>query len=128
MKFSDKIKNLRIAGGLTQSELAKELDMTTRTLQNYETGACYPRKRETVQRIADFFGVSTRELVGDEDVYIIQDTQNSADSIIGTLSGLFAGGSLSDEDKEKVMLAVNELYARSVEKNREKTHEKQNKI
>ena len=55
MKFSEKLKQLRINKGLTQSELAKSLGMTSRTLQNYEMGSCYPRKRETVQKIADFF-------------------------------------------------------------------------
>ncbi len=123
MKFSQRLKELRIKTGLTQSELAKELGMTARTLQNYEMGSCYPRKRETVQKIADFFGIAVGELIGNDDVYICDTSK--ADSIIGTLSGLFAGGTLSEEDKEKVMLAVNELYARSLEKNREKTHEGQ---
>lgn len=116
MKFSEKLKQLRINKGLTQSELAKSLGMTSRTLQNYEMGSCYPRKRETVQKIADFFSVPVGELMGNEDAYIYD--ASNADSIIGTLNGLFAGGTLSEEDKQKVMLAVNELYARSLEKNR----------
>lgn len=122
--FSKKIKQLRLKSGLTQSELAAKLQMTARTLQNYEMGSCYPRKSETIQKIADFFNVSVNELIGNDDVYICE--SSDADDIIKRLGGLFAGGSLSDSDKEKVMLAVNELYVRSIEKNRERSDEEQN--
>lgn len=55
MKFSDKLRAQRIKAGLTQEDLATQLGVTCRTLQNYESGAVYPKKRELYDRLAAFF-------------------------------------------------------------------------
>ena len=56
MKLGEKIFALREENGLTQEELAKQLNLTTRTLQNYEYGVSEP-KFETIKKLSIFFNV-----------------------------------------------------------------------
>ena len=61
--FSKKLVELRKKVGLSQEELAKKLQMTRGQLSMYEIGKRKP-DMDTVQHIADFFGVSLDELLG----------------------------------------------------------------
>lgn len=61
--FSKKLKELRTASGLTQSELSKELNMSRSCLANYE--ACKRRPGEDIlELVADYFHVSVDYLIG----------------------------------------------------------------
>ena len=44
MRFCEKLKEARTKAGLKQEELAKALGVSLRTITNYESGECYPRK------------------------------------------------------------------------------------
>lgn len=57
----DERKNL----GLTQSELAEQLDIPTNTYGNWERGHAEP-SAEMLVKLADFFGVTTDYLLGRE--------------------------------------------------------------
>ena len=46
MRFCEKLKEARTKAGLKQEELAKALGVSLRTITNYESGECYPRKRD----------------------------------------------------------------------------------
>lgn len=59
MKFGEKLRQSRIQLGLTQEELSLKLGVTCRTLQNYESGNVYPKKREIYTRLAEFFRTDT---------------------------------------------------------------------
>jgi transcriptional regulator with XRE-family HTH domain len=54
----------RIAKGLSQTQLAKELSTTRDRIAYYERAARNP-SLEVVQQIADFFGVTVGELLND---------------------------------------------------------------
>ena len=56
MEIGEKIFALREENGLTQEELAKQLNLTSRTLQNYEYGVSEP-KFETIKKLSKFFNV-----------------------------------------------------------------------
>jgi transcriptional regulator with XRE-family HTH domain len=56
MKFCEKLRQKRSQAGYTQEELALQLGVTCRTLQNYEAGTVYPKKRELYNRLAELFG------------------------------------------------------------------------
>lgn len=64
--LGDRIKQLRIKEGLTQQKLADMLNTTKGTVSNYETGYSTP-DYETLQKIADFFNVTTDYLLGRTD-------------------------------------------------------------
>ena len=49
MRFCEKLKEARTKAGLKQEELAKALGVSLRTITNYESGECYPRKMNSVK-------------------------------------------------------------------------------
>lgn len=61
--FQNVFKQLRIASGYTQQEIAEKLGISRSTIGMYETGAREP-DFETLEAIADFFNVDTDYLLG----------------------------------------------------------------
>ena len=61
--FKDNLKRLRKERGLTQAELAKELNVSLATIGNYETGTRQPKNKDMWNKIADYFQVSVSELM-----------------------------------------------------------------
>lgn len=61
--FSSIFKSLRIAKGLTQDELSKELKLSRSAIGMYESGAREP-DYATLELIADFFVVDINYLLG----------------------------------------------------------------
>lgn len=66
MTFAERIKVLRKEKGLTQTQLAAELDVSGGTVAMWETGKRRP-SMELVDRICDYFTVSYGYLLGTED-------------------------------------------------------------
>lgn len=65
MKFSDRVKSLRIQKGYTQCELAELTNISQPALQAYEAGKAKPLKNTAIQ-LAKILGVSYEELVEDD--------------------------------------------------------------
>lgn len=65
MKFSDKVRYLRLKKGYTQTELANLANISQPALQAYETDKAKPMKNNAIQ-LAKVLGVSYDELVSDE--------------------------------------------------------------
>lgn len=133
MEFKERLAKLRRLSGMTQAELAKELGITLRSVQNYELGARYP-KTETIERIANIFGVDQNALISDEEYFIVEAKQKrgkrgqeSAERLIRNANSLFAGGDLSDEDKKNVFAALQKAYNMSTEINKKYTPKKYRK-
>lgn len=63
MSFPQRLIELRKYKKLTQEELAKQIGSTRSALSLWELGLREP-DQETLQRFADFFGVSTDYLLG----------------------------------------------------------------
>ncbi len=61
--FSERLKNLRLAKHLTQSEMAQTFMITVRAYQYYEAGKREPTI-EMLCKLADFFDVSLDYLCG----------------------------------------------------------------
>ena len=59
----NRIKELRQANGVKQSELAKAINVSQATMSEYETGK-YEPDIPTLKRIADFFSVSVDYVIG----------------------------------------------------------------
>lgn len=60
------LKQLRRDRDMTQEELANLLGVTYQSVSRWENGACYP-DLELIPTIADFFGVTTDQLLGVND-------------------------------------------------------------
>ena len=65
MKFSDKVKYLRIKRGYTQVELAELTHITQPALQAYEAGKAKPLTNTAIQ-LAKVLGVDVEDLMNDE--------------------------------------------------------------
>ena len=63
--FQERLKELRNEKGLSQTELAKELKVSQRSISSWETGFRQP-DFETLRLIAEYFDVSTDYLLGIE--------------------------------------------------------------
>ena len=127
MMFGEKLKELRVKAGYTQEKLAELADVSKRTIINYEQGRCYPKQTEIVSRFADIFTIPIDYLFSDEDRYVQEAAERGGNTAAKEISrflagarAMFAGGSLSEEDKDKVMRKLNQLYWDSKEKNKAK--------
>lgn len=58
-----RIKEARLAAGLTQTKLAEILGIAGNTLCQYETGTRAP-SLETLKKLADYFNVTVDYLIG----------------------------------------------------------------
>lgn len=61
--FKEKLKELRVERKLSQADLAKELNVSQRSISSWETGFRQP-DFETLERIARFFDVTADYLLG----------------------------------------------------------------
>ena len=124
MELKDRIAGIRKYKGLTQAELANKIGMTTRAIQNYESGNRIP-KSAVLEKIAEGLGVTIDDLASEDDKFIIQATEQygsrgkvDAQQLIENANALFAGGDITEEDKTYVMEALQEAYWRAKIKNK----------
>ena len=104
--FGEKIKNLRKEKGISQEKLAEALGVTRRSILNYETKSIYPKNSTIIGKMAEIFGVTTDYLLSDSE----QDIQTEVDKILKNTAALFAGGTLSEEDKIAFVNQIRKIY------------------
>lgn len=134
MVFKERLKEKRMEAGLTQVQLAKESGVTARTIQNYELGNRKPVNMEVVQKIADALHTTIEYLLGSSGPYIVEAHEKGGakaarniEELVSEVTGLFAGGELSEEAIEGAMKALNDAYWLAKEKNRKYTPKKYSK-
>ena len=134
MVFKDRLKEKRVEAGLTQAELAKKAGVTARTIQNYELGNRKPANMEVIQKIADALGTTTEYLLGSSGTYVVEAHEKGGakaardiDELVSEVTGMFAGGKLSEEALEGAMKALNDAYWIAKEKNKKYTPKKYRK-
>ena len=101
MNFSQRFKGLRLKAGLTQAEVAERLDLTNRAIGAWESGRSRPRL-DKLQQLADLFGVTVSELMGEESEPI----PFSASGTMMPLLGCAHMGEPCDEDSLHEMVEV----------------------
>ena len=123
MEFNELLKKYREARGFTQAELAKLSGVSTRMIQNYESGKSRPRF-DASEKLAAALGVQITNLMGSNDMLIAQAGDKygargakQAQRRTEELSGLFSGGELSQEDMDIMMKAIQDAYWIAKEKN-----------
>lgn len=60
---SDKLRKLRISSGQTKEAIAKAMGITSRTLYNYEQDRIKRPNEETVNKLANYYGVDVSYFV-----------------------------------------------------------------
>ena len=126
MTFSDKIKRSREIAKLTQYQLAQEVGVSQRTIASYESGGAKAR-RSTTEKLARALKVSVKFLTDDEckdplaeiekDGYIEQarimygtKAVRDMEELLRDNAALFAGGELSQDQKDAFFEAVMKAY------------------
>lgn len=115
--------------------MADALNINRRMITRYENGVSFPRTRDAYKKIADFFQVDVNYLLTENDEFVVEASEQygsrgmkQAQQLIDGMSGLFAGGSLSEQDKDAVMKALQDIYweskARNVSKYTPKKYKK----
>ncbi|MGB5824186.1 MAG: helix-turn-helix transcriptional regulator [Proteocatella sp.] len=125
MLFGRKLKRLRKSAKITQGELAEKLNVTSRTLINYETGRCYPKQTEIYSALASIFDVTVDYLMSEDDEFTLttyklgKTPQMQAQSLVNELTALLNGGILAEDDKDAMMKAISSSYweAKEISKN-----------
>ncbi|MBE6638320.1 MAG: helix-turn-helix transcriptional regulator [Ruminococcaceae bacterium] len=131
MSFGKRLKEARTKVGLQQKELAERSGVSLRTIQNWEGDKRRPSHFEAVADVAKVLGVSSAELLSENDARVIEAAEKGGakgkrdvEALIAEVSGLFAGGELDEEEKEGVIAALNQAYWEAREKNRKYTPKK----
>ena len=66
-RFSDRLRELRIAKGYTQQDIADKIHVNKQTISQYERGIRQPQI-EVLEELADVFNVDMNYLLGKEDL------------------------------------------------------------
>lgn len=138
MSFGEKLRALRKASGLSQAELARQLGITERSVHNYEGNYRYPKGRDVLVGMAEIFGVSVDYLLeeapsdgetfskGDE-AFLAQAAQaygsrgrREAEELVARTGAMFAGGALSETDKDAFFQSITQAYFEAKEAARRK--------
>lgn len=136
MTFSDKVKRAREVASLTQSELALAVGVSQRTIASYESGGAIAR-RSTTEKLARALKVSVKYLCDEsctdpladieKDGYVSEARElygntgaNDVHALLDANTALFAGGELSQEEKDAFFEAVMRAYVTSKDIAREK--------
>lgn len=119
-KMSEILRELRASRGLTQSDIAKLLGLTTNAYQSYERGTSEPSCK-SLSKLADFYGVTTDYLLG-------RNPEGEWSTLMGKAFGsqeaLERFSELKEEAKTVIIAAMVEL-GRIAQEGNEEPHDKE---
>ncbi|MDD7593090.1 MAG: helix-turn-helix transcriptional regulator [Peptoniphilaceae bacterium] len=125
MNFGEKIRKYRKDNKIRQEDLAKDIGVSTRTLFMYESGQRYPKSVEVYKKIADVMHVDYNYLLEDTDHFLSQvqgrygnREMNKIQALTEGVTAMFAGGTLSEEDRDAAFAAITEAYWKAKQENK----------
>ena len=96
--MNNRIKELRLKAGLTQEQLAKEVEITRQAISHYEKTSRQP-KVEIAQKLANYFNVSVPYLQGYAEINIPNDLKfESKQDAIDCIERIMKAQGISKED------------------------------
>ena len=134
--FPEKVKEARVSLGISQPQLGTKIGLSVRSVIAYEKGEKKPRPASML-KLAKALGVSVKFLSDDEcedpmadiekDDYIAEARERygaagakNMDDLLSANTALFAGGELSQEQKDAFFEAVMKAYITCKEEARRK--------
>lgn len=100
--FPEILKKLRQGKNLNQKQFAEAIYITPSAVSQYETGRTMP-SRETMERIASFFGVTTDYLLGSSSNAALEEMMNQ-DYCTGVTVSELVGKCMSVKGKHRETL------------------------
>lgn len=130
--FSKNLNRLMTLNNKKQIDLMTDLNLSSSTLSNWCTGLKMPRM-DKIQMLADYFDVLKSDLIEDK----ISSTElgqinpltgkkmtnrelSQYEKVMNEATLMFNNEEVSEEDKEKLMMALNDMFWKSKQKNKEK--------
>ena len=120
MVFKERLKEKRTEANLTQVELAEKAGVTARTIQNYELGSRKPSNMVTMQK-----NTTTEYLLGSSGTYVVEAHEKGGakaakdiEELVSEVTGMFAGGELSEDAIEGAYKALTDAYWIAKENNK----------
>ncbi|MDD3262117.1 MAG: helix-turn-helix transcriptional regulator [Oscillospiraceae bacterium] len=125
MQFGDKIKAARQAAEMTQEALAEKVGVSRRTIMLYETNRRKPKNAATIISLAKALNVGSDYFLTDDELKQIEEQETfleqagekygnrgkaQARLLLDQASALFAGGELSEDDKEAFFQTITQIY------------------
>jgi transcriptional regulator with XRE-family HTH domain len=102
---------------MTQAQFADALGVTSRAIIYYETGQRIPKDMGFYKKVSEVFKVPLESLLSEREEFVVSAyaegglrEMRKAEALVAEASALFAGGVLSDEDKDAVFYALQEAY------------------
>ena len=125
MSFGERVREKRRELGFSQQKLAELAGVSLRTINNYESGDRYPNNLLTVKRLAQALHTTSDCLLDDESALLVDANARGGvkavtelQPLLAQVGALFAGGELSETDKDKVMRAITDMYWQAKENNK----------
>lgn len=104
MNIGEKIKNARLAKGLTQEALGELLGVQKSAIAKYESGRVVNIKRSTLQKISDILGIRPAELITDIEKDPVETAEKHAAILLDKdFSELYEDFKLLDEAQRKIV-------------------------
>lgn len=117
MTFGEKIRSLRKGKKMSQQELASMVGVSYLTIRSWEVEGRYPKQNILYQKLADALQCDVSYLMSENASFITEASEQfgnrgakQAQQILEQAAAMFAGGSLSDEDKIAFMDDMQMLY------------------
>ncbi|MCI5839377.1 MAG: helix-turn-helix transcriptional regulator [Peptoniphilaceae bacterium] len=130
MEFKDKLRSLRKSKNRTQKMVSDKIDVSLRTYKNYELGHSRPRYREIYLKLSKIYDININYLLT-EDEFLDKASEKygkngflQAKHLVNQLGALFAGGELSEKDRDVVMRQMQEIYWDAKKENKKFTPKK----
>ncbi|MGN1086210.1 MAG: helix-turn-helix domain-containing protein [Porcipelethomonas sp.] len=101
MKFSEKVRNLRIQSGMSQEGLAEKLDVSRQTVSKWESGGSFPEIEKLIA-LSDLFDVSIDYLLRDKQINSIAYSKSLDRMVIQFLS---SSNDMADISRQLVDIA-----------------------
>lgn len=127
MSFADRLRAARKEKNMLQQELAEASGVAYRTIQNWESGSRRPSNFAKVEMVASALGVSTSELLDDNESFIAEAGEiygskgaRDAEDLLADMKALFTNGEMKDDDVDAFMRALQNTYWEIKERNRQK--------
>lgn len=118
MRFGEKLRDLRKGKDMTQTDLAKEIGVSLRTIISYENSNSYPKKREVYSKLAAFFNIDINYLLTEDEEFITKAKDKygnrgakQAEDLVAEIGGLNTLDIFHSEDNHFTSLRLRRLVS-----------------
>ncbi len=114
MGFAENLRRYREQYGLLQTDIAKALKISDRTVGLWEREETMPRLDLAI-KLAAYLGISLNDLVNDDEIFVMQVKEIDSSKTNRTEAFLsecrkFFEGSLSSDDLDEFFHSITEMY------------------